>query len=116
MVAIATAETISPRTEVVEHCPICGSEETSFFFSAPDRLHGISGQFDYHVCECRTVFQNPMVIPEDLSLCYPDDYYTHTPEQQNSDDVKQDDPVPESRVGLRGDLRRSVVDAVKGHL
>lgn len=73
-----TDKNISPRTELLEKCPVCESKNTKFFFSSPDRLHGIAGDFSYHRCEnCQTIFQNPMVIEEDLHLCYPDDYFTH---------------------------------------
>jgi SAM-dependent methyltransferase len=72
-------EKISPRTKKLEKCPVCQSKDTKFFFSSPDRLHNVSGEFSYHQCNfCQTVFQNPMIIPEDLHLVYVTDYYTHT--------------------------------------
>lgn len=81
-----------PQTELIENCPVCESKNTKFFFTSPDRLHGIAGNFSYHRCvECRTVFQNPMVIEEDLYLCYPNDYYTH-----NSIDASQRISVAEA--------------------
>ncbi len=78
-----TVENISPRTELLEKCPVCESKNTKLYFTAPDRLHGVAGEFSYHLCGgCQTVFQNPMVIQEDLHLCYPSEYtpYNHDPE------------------------------------
>lgn len=73
----------APRTEQLEDCPICSSKNTKHFFTSPDRLHGTPGEFSYHICgSCRTVFQNPRVIQEDLHLCYPPEYnpYNYNPE------------------------------------
>lgn len=72
-----------PRTELLESCPICGNKNTKHYFISPDRLHNIPGEFAYHICDsCKTVFQNPMVIQEDLHLCYPSEYnpYSYDPE------------------------------------
>jgi SAM-dependent methyltransferase len=47
-------------------------------FTSKDRLYGTPGEFSYHRCiACRTVYQNPRIIAEDLYLCYPENYYTH---------------------------------------
>ncbi|HVE57175.1 MAG TPA: class I SAM-dependent methyltransferase, partial [Pyrinomonadaceae bacterium] len=78
-----TVEKNSPRTEVLEKCPVCESKNTKLYFTSPDRLHGVAGEFGYHLCgKCKTVFQNPMVIQEDLHLCYPSEYtpYNYDPE------------------------------------
>ena len=73
----------APRTERLEKCPICGSGKVEYFFTSPDRLHGTPGDFTYDICaSCRTVFQNPSVVKEDLHLCYPPAYtpYNYDPE------------------------------------
>ena len=72
-----------PRTKLLENCPICRSQNTTHFFTSPDRLHGTPGEFSYHICDsCKTVFQNPMVVNDDLHLCYPSEYtpYNYDPE------------------------------------
>ncbi len=69
-----------PRTTPIGRCPLCGTRVARFLFSTWDRLHGIPGAYTYSRCiSCRTVFQDPQVVPEDLDLCYPSDYYTHSP-------------------------------------
>ena len=73
----------APRTRTLENCPICGERDTKHFFTSPDRLHGTPGDYKYDICiRCRTVFQNPMVVKEDLALCYPPRYapYNYNPE------------------------------------
>lgn len=51
-----------------------------FRFEEPDRLFGVPGSYQYRECtDCRTVFQNPRVVREDLPLLYPGTYYTHEP-------------------------------------
>jgi len=68
-----------PRLATVGSCPICGMRDSDILFRSPDRLHGVAGEFTYRRCvSCRTVFQDPRVIAEDISLCYPDGYYTHS--------------------------------------
>jgi len=99
----------SPRTEPLDRCPVCDSTETKFFFSSPDRLHGVPGEFSYHKCaKCRTVFQNPMVIQEDLYLCYPTEYtpYSYDPEMPDIDF--------DTDTGMRGRIRRAIVKEVWG--
>ena len=114
MVTKAT-DRIAPRTEALDQCPICHSKDAKFFLVAPDRLHGVPGEFSYEICNnCRTVFQNPRVIPEDLFICYPSDYYTHAPEaapRNISDNNRLSAPSGDS---FRAKLRQSVIDAIKG--
>jgi SAM-dependent methyltransferase len=109
-----------PRTAPVSECPLCGHEDGFVLFSAPDRLHGTPGQFTYRKCpSCLTVYQDPRVIAEDLGLCYPSEYYTHTNPSISSPDqgvAFADDPPLSSRrwSGIRDSLRLVIVDAVKG--
>jgi len=104
-------ENATPRTKPVEKCPICDGKSTKVFFSSPDRLHGVPGTFTYHVCnDCGTVFQNPMVIQEDLSLCYPAEYAPYNLKREIPDiDL---DALPNGN--FRSSLRKAIVDDVKG--
>lgn len=75
-----------PRTVEVEACPICRLPLSEWFFSAEDRLLGVPGTYHYRRClDCRTVFQSPRVVDEDLRLLYPDGYYTHSRKEALSD-------------------------------
>ena len=104
-------EKTQPRTEKLEKCPICTSRNTKHFFTAPDRLHGVPGEFSYHVCNsCQTVFQNPMVIQEDLHLCYPTEYMPYNI-TRNIPDIDFD-ALPNGN--FRNNLRKAIVDDVKG--
>jgi len=68
----------SPRTEPVGACPLCDAPSAPVFFRAPDRQHGVPGEFTYKRCgRCGTVFQDPRVVANDLGLCYPGEYLTH---------------------------------------
>src|SRR5688572_6645970 len=79
------APIVAPRTAAVGACPLCRSTKCSFMFRLPDRLHGVPGEFSYRRCQsCRTAFQDPRVVVEDLSLCYPDMYFTHQSPGVNS--------------------------------
>ena len=70
--------TNQPRTVRHEACPMCGGRDSAHLFSIPDRLHGVPGSYAYERCgSCGTVHQNPQVVPDDLTLCYPTDYFTH---------------------------------------
>jgi 2-polyprenyl-3-methyl-5-hydroxy-6-metoxy-1,4-benzoquinol methylase len=103
-----------PRTAPVDACPLCNEKESIALFSAPDRLHGTPGTFQYRRCKsCRTVFQDPRVIPDDLALCYPADYFTHI--QYNGGNAVSD-PSNQARQlsGIRDAIRQAVVASVKG--
>jgi SAM-dependent methyltransferase len=103
----------APRTAAVVDCPLCGSAKCSFKFHSPDRLHGVPGEFTYRRChDCRTVFQDPRVVTEDLSLCYPDEYFTH-----QSPDVSlapiAGAATSQTALRLRALLRQAVIAAVR---
>lgn len=67
-----------PRVQAIGTCPFCGSAKPVFMFQVKDRLHHVPGNYSYWRCtSCLTVFQDPQVIAADLSLCYPQNYYTH---------------------------------------
>jgi SAM-dependent methyltransferase len=66
-----------------------------------DLLLSVPGLFRYVECaRCGTIFQNPRVPEEDLSLCYPDGFYTHAAVAWS--------PTPAPRDSLRGRLRRAI--------
>ncbi|HEY0462104.1 MAG TPA: class I SAM-dependent methyltransferase [Pyrinomonadaceae bacterium] len=100
-----------PRTAMLESCPICVSKNTKHYFTSRDRLHGTPGEFEYHLCNsCGTVFQNPMVIQEDLHLCYPSEY---TPYNYKNEIPDIDfDALPNG--SFRNNLRKAVVNEVRG--
>lgn len=67
-----------PRVEMLDVCPICGRRSYVPHLVSPDQLHGVSGSYRYVRCsDCRSVFQNPRVVQQDLALCYPENYFTH---------------------------------------
>lgn len=116
-----SATPAAPRTQPVGACPLCGASGARHLFAASDRLHATPGRFTYRRCRvCRTVFQDPMVIPEDLGLCYPDEYYTHLSpwgnDRRASTPIRAaSDPPPAaySLRRLRSGLGRSVRAAVR---
>lgn len=98
----------APRTAPADSCPLCGDIESTLMFCAPDRLHGTPGEFAYQRCNgCRTVFQDPRVIQEDLAICYPHEYYTHEPDGQFSAT-----PAGQLRIA-RDKLRQAIRDSVQ---
>lgn len=71
---------MAPRTTNLIGCPLCRHRHTDELFRSADRAHRTVGVFTYRRClVCRSVFQDPQVIDEDLHLCYPRNYYTHLP-------------------------------------
>lgn len=78
MTAPARGRTV-PRTEDVPACPVCTGKEADELWILRDRLHGVPGRYRYVRCaRCASVYQSPRVRDEDLHLCYPDAYYTHS--------------------------------------
>jgi len=101
----------SPRTSELDKCPVCESKNTKHFFTVPDRLHNTPGEFSYHLCNsCQTVFQNPMVIQEDLHLCYPLEYTPYVIKREIPD--IDFDALPNNN--FRNRLRKAIVEEVKG--
>lgn len=97
------------RTEQVKACPVCGASSSQRKFTLTDGFHGVPGSYDYVTCDgCGSVHQNPMIIVDDLPLCYPTVYYTHF---ANPDAPTSTLPEPGS---LRDVIRRSVLHAADG--
>jgi SAM-dependent methyltransferase len=101
----------APRTAPLDACPLCEDRRTEHFFTSPDRLHGVPGEFSYHLCRgCRTVFQNPMVVQEDLHLCYPSEYSPYNLKRE----IPEIDFDRLPNGNFRNNLRKAIVDEVKG--
>src|SRR5262245_19857686 len=97
-----------PRTLPRGQCPLCSSTDAWVMFAVPDRLYRTPGLFAYRRCgSCGTIFQDPMVIPEDVHLCYPTEYYTHdNPGSQSSAGVSR--PHPRWLARVRDRLRLEI--------
>lgn len=104
------AERSAPRTEPLGGCPVCGGQEASPLFEAPDRLMGVPGSFRYRRCRiCRSVAQDPVVVDADTDVLYPEGYYTHSGAGERLPLLY----APPART-LRRRLRADVVGAVTG--
>ncbi len=101
--------TLELRTEPVEACPVCAGIGIAESFELSDLLHAMPGKFRYARCNsCRTVYQNPRVIDEDLAHCYPGAYYTHElPPSGFTESLSQ-------AGGARDALRRAIRHAADG--
>jgi 2-polyprenyl-3-methyl-5-hydroxy-6-metoxy-1,4-benzoquinol methylase len=66
-------------TEFVDvACDNCGSNESRYLFSGPDRLCGMPGQFSVVQCSvCDWIRQNPRPNDADIKKYYPDDYASY---------------------------------------
>lgn len=103
----------APRVRHVECCPLCGGADSAAFLAAHDRLYDVRGEYRYRRCRsCRTVFQDPMVVPADLSACYPIEYYTHAPPEGCGLTSASDSSSALRRA--RSALRDAVKDCVRG--
>jgi len=103
-----------PRVAAVGSCPICEARDSTLLFRSPDHLCRVPGEFTYRRCrQCRTVFQDPQVVAEDIPLCYPDGYYTHA-SQEGGVATQDDQRTVGRRLGwLRDGLRGAIVRAVR---
>ena len=97
------AEIAALRSRPIAKCPVCESEESFPKFTIPDFLHGVPGAYTYVECQsCGTVYQNPRVIEEDLVLCYPKTYFTHSiPDEAEN--------LPRSSSSWRGRIRSAIL-------
>lgn len=110
------ADRAVPRLAAVGSCPMCGAPDSDVFFRSPDTLHGVPGEFTYRRCaSCRTVFQDPRVIAEDIPLCYPDGYYTHATAGMVVG-TRGGEQTSRRRLGLLRDwVRKAIVGALRQH-
>ena len=106
-----------PRTEPVGACPVCGSTAATPLFAIPDRSCGVPGSFAYRRCRtCRSAYQDPAVVAEDLPLCYPSAYYTHGDPGAATTAVcpAAAAPTPSAPAGFKAALRAATRAAVRG--
>src|SRR5437773_2219442 len=97
-----------PRVEPVGECPLCGDPRASVLHELLDRLHGIEGRYTYRRCvSCKTVYQDPRIISDDLALAYPKNYYTH-----GANEALQPERTRVSKR-IRDRVRAGVIRAVK---
>jgi SAM-dependent methyltransferase len=97
------------RTAPVACCPVCRGTSFGDRREFHDHLHGLPGSFGYVRCNsCRSIFQNPRVVDDDLGLCYTGDYYTHESPAAN---LGKTLPTAGSR---RDRLRRAILGAADG--
>ena len=93
---------ITPETETLEACPVCGSKEKKFLFTNTDRLHGIPGEFGLNQClGCSVFYLSPRPTLETLPRYYPDDYYAHKIKENG---FSQSDMMRRSRDFLRNTI------------
>lgn len=103
-----------PRTSAVGECPLCGGLKATPLFQTHDRLHSTSGVFVYRRCaDCKTVFQDPRVIADDIELCYPVDYHTHAP-PVSDDHSTSESTATRPLSSFRDLLRAAITNAVRG--
>ena len=59
-------------------CPLCHEQRSRRVLHAPDRLHGVPGEFHLVRCSrCRHVYLNPRPTRDAIGSFYPDDYGSH---------------------------------------
>lgn len=63
-------------------CRICGNEDGNNMFLVKEMMYGDQGQFEYFQCSsCRCL--QILEIPHDLSIYYPQGYYSYNIKQEN---------------------------------
>lgn len=61
-------------------CPLCNSQDCTFFCSTSDRLNVADELFTFVRCnQCNLVYQNPRVTPETINVFYPSHYFSSRP-------------------------------------
>ena len=68
------------RTEPRHRCPLCGGAGGLLHADVPDHYFGVEGSWSLRRCrdrDCDLIWQDPMVVREDLGRAY-EDYYTHS--------------------------------------
>ena len=76
-----TGDDLEPalHTAARRHCALCGAEGVRIHTDVPDHCYGVPGRWNVARCpdaSCGLVWQDPMVLPQDLGLAYVD-YHTH---------------------------------------
>jgi 2-polyprenyl-3-methyl-5-hydroxy-6-metoxy-1,4-benzoquinol methylase len=68
------------RSSPCSHCYVCGSDGHMLYKDLPDRLFGVSGQWNLRKCDnpvCGSTWLDPMPLECDLPIAYKS-YYTHS--------------------------------------
>jgi 2-polyprenyl-3-methyl-5-hydroxy-6-metoxy-1,4-benzoquinol methylase len=102
-VVSTTGPALAPiRLARLDSCPACGHGPAAFAFASVDLVYDVDGVFVYERCpSCRSFFQNPRAVDEDLGRCYPPAYFTH--------DADAGPGLVGSAGGIQGALRRMVL-------
>src|SRR6478672_5449778 len=78
MPANSSRERAAIRLEDVPLCPVCGGTGTVAYEALKDRLCGVPGEWRLQRCsQDGGLWLDPRPVAEDLSLCYPGNYFTH---------------------------------------
>jgi SAM-dependent methyltransferase len=105
----------APRTSPVGCCPLCHSRSSEDYIRVKDNTHGIPGLFNYRQCHgCSTIYQDERVVEEDLPLCYPRDYYTHSGGDVGAAGRHPGETSGRPLGSIRDDLRRAILGSVAG--
>ncbi|HEY3137904.1 MAG TPA: class I SAM-dependent methyltransferase, partial [Blastocatellia bacterium] len=109
-VAHHALQTFIPITEVVEHCPLCGSGAAETLFKMADRHYDLPGMFAFARCQhCQLVRLSPRPTREQLQYYYPDsDYYSYQAPAP-AEDLER---PPRAVRGLRERIRANVLGSM----
>src|SRR5437867_5959146 len=91
------------RLQPVPQCPVCGVPGVPHHQDVTDRLCHVSGEWSFLRCPgSGNLWLSPRPIDEDLGLCYPGGYFTHS--------TKADVPKRSGKArGFKEALRRLVL-------
>jgi len=92
------------QLEVVETCPICGSDSSTFLWVNYDRLYHLPGKFPTVMCDgCSLVRISPRPNVDAISLYYPESYGAYTSE------FSIRTVAASNKLGFRNAVRASVL-------
>ena len=77
---------LTMRTQPRPHCPLCGTPGTELYSGLSDFCYAAPHQWNFRECPqpgCRSLWLDPVPIPEDLGLAYTG-YYTHSQPEPGS--------------------------------
>jgi 2-polyprenyl-3-methyl-5-hydroxy-6-metoxy-1,4-benzoquinol methylase len=98
-----------PRTLPHPGCPLCSRIGIVVHECIRDRAHGVAGEWSTRSCSaCQIGWLDPQPIDEDIGLCYPGVYYTHTAGQA----VRWS---PLGTPGLKGRVRAAILSGRYGY-
>lgn len=101
---------MQPRTKSVLNCLLCGKEGDILYSNLRDRLHNVPGEYEIRYCRsCNLAWLDPQPVEEDLHLCYPNGYYTHSPA------TSQNQKESASHTSVRQRIRHSILNQWYGY-